>query len=134
MKARALVLAYLRAVWRDAEPEAVERYLAPGYIDHDPPPGFKATRAGQRRMVEGYARATAKRTFRVRAVLEAREGIAVRHEMSWRQTAPFFGQPKGAALKLQCLDIYKVRGGRITASWHIERFTSSSAARRPTAA
>jgi predicted SnoaL-like aldol condensation-catalyzing enzyme len=125
VSARSVVLRYLREAWEQADPTAVDRLLADDYVDHDPPPGFKSDRADHRRLVEAIVGVTSHRRVKIIAMQASATHVTVRHDTSWVQKGPLFGAPAGRRVIRAC-DLYVVRKGRITTSWHVESFRQAA--------
>jgi len=128
--AESFVLRYFVEVWQRADPDALDAFLAPDYVDHDPPPGVGGTREDQRTAILLLRDATRDRKVQVRkaCATPCPEGalVTVRHDTTWCQLAPLFGLPGGdAAVQVRGCDLYRVRGGRIVESWHAESITRS---------
>ena len=49
---KALVAEFIDALFTRGELEAVDRYLAPGFVNHDPFPGFAPDREGLRQTAQ----------------------------------------------------------------------------------
>jgi predicted ester cyclase len=57
----------------------------------------------------------------VRAVVADESSVAVRLDTTWTQRGDFLGVPAdGRRLALRSMDLYRVRDGRISESWHVE--------------
>jgi predicted SnoaL-like aldol condensation-catalyzing enzyme len=54
---KALVAEFIDAVFTRGELEAVDRYLAPGFVNHDPFPGFAPDREGLRQTAQVFRQA-----------------------------------------------------------------------------
>ena len=54
---KALVAEFIDALFTRGELEAVDRYLAPGFVNHDPFPGFAPDREGLRQTAQVFRQA-----------------------------------------------------------------------------
>lgn len=116
-----VVRRYLQDAWADGDGAALDELLSPDFRDHDAPPGYDGDLAGHRRLVADLAAGAQDRRLRVLAVVADEDAVAVRLETSWRQRGDFLGIPAdGRELVLRSMDLYRVRDGRITESWHVE--------------
>jgi steroid delta-isomerase-like uncharacterized protein len=116
-----LVDRYLRAAWADGTGDGLEALLSADFCDHDAPPGYGADRAEHLRLIADLAAGARDRQLRVLARVADADSVAVRLETTWTQQGDFFGIPAdGRRLVLRSMDLYRIRGGRITDSWHCE--------------
>lgn len=116
-----LVRAYLEDAWGAGNGSALDALLSPGVRDHDAPPGYGSGREEHRRLVAETAAGAEDRRLRILALVADGRAVAVRLETTWTQRGDFFGTPAdGRQLVLRSMDLYRVRDGRITASWHVE--------------
>ena len=51
---KVLVTEFIDAVFTRGELDAVDRYLAPGFVNHDPFPGFAPDREGMRQTAQVF--------------------------------------------------------------------------------
>ena len=116
-----LVRRYLDDAWGAGTGAALDALLSPGFHDHDAPPGYGSGLEDHRRLVADMAAGVQDRRLRVLAMVADDESVAVRLETTWAQRGDFFGVPAdGRQLLLRSMDLYRVRDGRITDSWHVE--------------
>jgi steroid delta-isomerase-like uncharacterized protein len=116
-----LVRRYLDDAWGAGEGAELGRLLSPDFCDHDAPPGYGSGPEEHRRLVADMAAGARDRCVRVLALVADEESVAVRLETTWTQRGDFFGVPAdGRRLVLRSMDLYRVRDGRITDSWHVE--------------
>jgi predicted ester cyclase len=117
----AVVRRYLMGVWRDGDVALLDQLLSDSFRDHDAPPGYSGDLAGHRRLVQELTAGMLNRSLHLTAEVSDGDLVAVRYETGWTQRGPFLGvEADGARLTLRALDLYRVRAGRITESWHCE--------------
>lgn len=121
MSNETLVGRYLRDAWGDGDGTALDALLSPDFCDHDAPPGYGSDLAEHRRLVADLAAGARDRRLRVLAVVADADSVAVRLESTWTQRGDLFGIPAdGRRVELRSMDLYRIRDGRITESWHVE--------------
>ena len=116
-----LVSRYLREAWGDGDGDGLDDLLSPDFCDHDAPPGYGTDLAEHRRLIDEMAAGVQDRRLRVLAMVADADSVAVRLETTWLQRGDFFGVPAdGRQLVLRSMDLYRIRDGRISESWHCE--------------
>lgn len=121
MSNESLVRRYLEDAWGDGDGAALDAQLSPDFCDHDSPLGYGSDLAEHRRLIADMAAGALNRRLRVLALVAAGDAVAVRLETTWTQRGDLFGIPAdGRHVVLQSMDLYRVRNGRISESWHVE--------------
>jgi len=116
---KALVRQYIEEVWGQGNSTLDERLLAADYIDHTPPPGIAADRAGHRANLRIFRSAFPDAVFAVEDLIAEGATVVVRWSMQATQLGCFYGiAPTGRPCTLTGIDIYRLAGGQIREVWH----------------
>jgi steroid delta-isomerase-like uncharacterized protein len=115
---KSIVSEFIEALFTKGDLEAVDRYLAPDFVDHDPPLGGSADREGIRRA--GAMMRTAFPDWHSDQHLVVGEGdIVVEHfTASGTHRGEVMGvPPTGDTVALKGINIFRVDDGRIVERW-----------------
>lgn len=114
----AVVAAFIDELFSAGDLTAIDRYLDPAMVNHNPPLGAPAGPEGLRQA------ATMMRTgcpdwHSDRLHMVAQDDLVAEHFVaSGTHTGPLFGvEPTGATLTLAGINLFRVRDGRIVERW-----------------
>jgi steroid delta-isomerase-like uncharacterized protein len=98
---------------------AVDRYLAPTFVDHDPPvPGAPDGREGLRRAAAMFRAALPDWTSTVDQYVAEGDVVVERFTASGTRQGPLMGVPgTGEELVLRGVNIFRIEGDRIVERW-----------------
>ena len=113
---KALVRAYLQDVYVNHDLGAIDRYLAPDYIQHSghATPG----REGVKAFFTGLWQAFTEQRFEVDDVIAEGDKAVWRWTMHARHTGPFYGiAATGKTITATGISIVRIAGGRFVEHW-----------------
>jgi ketosteroid isomerase-like protein len=113
-----LLRRYYDDVWVDGRVELLDELLAPGYVDHDPPPGFGGDRNDARRFAAAFIADRRDPRFEVLTLVATDDAVAAHWHLEWTRRAD------GRRLTMRGSDLIRVRDGRIAEIFHVERLTT----------
>lgn len=114
----AVVRALTEGVIGKGQVELIDRLCASTFVDHDPFPGALSTLAGFRKSVEAWRGACSGLSLTIDDLLTADDRVVVRGTLSGTQIGPLPGiSAGGRSFKVESIDIFRVRDGRITEHW-----------------
>lgn len=114
-----LVRQYIEDVWGRRGSVADEELLAPDYVDHTPPPGITADRAGHRENLSIFRTAFPDAQFTIDDLVAEGQKVVVRWSMRATHSGCFYGRaPTNKPCTLTGIDIYRLAGGQICEAWH----------------
>jgi predicted ester cyclase len=113
---KALVRAYFADVWEKRDLEAIDRYMAPDYVQHS---GHAAPgRDGLKAFFRGLWAAFSEQTNALDDIIAEGDKVVWRWTVRARQTGPFFGlAPTGKTITVTGISIFRVAGGRFVEHW-----------------
>jgi len=118
---RRLVREYIEQLWTGHDCARALALMAPGYIDHNPPPGMRADREGLLQMLDIFARALPEAELTLEAVIVEGDVAADRWSLRGVLREPFFGLGEpGQRVSLRGMDFHRIAGGQIQETWHVE--------------
>jgi steroid delta-isomerase-like uncharacterized protein len=104
------------AMLNQHDPDAVEGFVAVGYINHNPfvEDGRKANRAFWAAFFTAFPNLTAT----MDDLIEAGDRVAGRFTYRATRRGPFYGiPPTGRAIEMRSIDIWRVQGGEFAEHW-----------------
>jgi steroid delta-isomerase-like uncharacterized protein len=113
-----LVVEFIDALFTRGDLEAVDRYLAPGFVNHDPFPGFASDREGLRQTAQLFRQAFP--DWRAGQQAHIAEGGLVAERFTARGThqGEILGvAPTGRQVTLSGINIFRVQDGSIVERW-----------------
>lgn len=115
---RALLERYVHDVWDEGDPEAVERFLAPGYRRHASPTAAPIDLAGQVERLKGFRRAFPDITIEVEDIIAGEDRVAFRSTMRGTHQGDLLGiPPTGRSVTVPLLDVLRIEDGLFVEQW-----------------
>ena len=117
--AKQLVQDFIRDLFTRGDLSAVERYLAPTFINHDPPfPGAPDGPEGMRRAAEAFRLACPDWHSDLDQLVAEGDVVVERFTASGTHRGELMGvAPTGATLVLRGINVFRVEAGRIAERW-----------------
>jgi len=112
---------YFEEVWNRGDLDALDRLLAPGYVNHtpsrpDPPPGP----AGLKPIVSAIRRAFPDLHYEIRDIVATDDTVVMRVRMTGTHRGDLFGlAPTGKRISVDQINIERIRAGRIVEHWRV---------------
>lgn len=115
---RALVRRFLEELFNQRDMNAIDRYLAPDYVDHVVPPGVAPTRDGFRQFIGAFLEALPDFHYTIDDVLADGDRVAVRLSAQGTQKGVFQGiPPTGKQASWGEMHIGRIQDGKIVEHW-----------------
>ena len=100
---------------------ALEEIVAEDVLDHNPAPGQRADRRGLLDAVALYRAGFPDLAITVEREVAEGDLVALYGTISGTNTGPMLGRPAtGKRVAFAYLDLYRMAGGRIVETWHVE--------------
>jgi steroid delta-isomerase-like uncharacterized protein len=112
---------YFEEVWNRGNLDALDRLLAPTYVNHtpsvpDPPPGPD----GLKPIVRALRRAFPDLHYEIRDVVATEDAVVLRVVMTGTHRGDLFGlPPTGRRVAVNQINIERIRDGRIVEHWRV---------------
>lgn len=98
----------------------VDKYLAPDFVNHTPPPGIPNDRDGYKQVLTMYTTGLPDFQVFVEDVVAEEDKAAVRWRVKATHTGPLMGIPaSGNEVNITGMGIVHVRDGKIVEQWEI---------------
>ena len=115
---KALVAHFIDALFTRGELEAVDRYLAPGFVNHDPFPGFAPDREGLRQTAQVFRQAFPDWQAGQQAHIAEGDLVAERFTARGTHQGELLGvAPTGREVTLAGINIFRVQDGKLVERW-----------------
>lgn len=115
---KALVTEVIDALFTRGELDAVDRYLAPGFVNHDPFPGFAPDREGMRRTAQVFRQAFPDWHSQLEALIAEDDLVTERFTARGTHRGEIMGvAPTGRVVVLAGINIFRVQNGRLVERW-----------------
>jgi predicted ester cyclase len=115
---KALVTEFIDALFTRGELEAVDRYLAPGFVNHDPFPGFAPDREGYRRIGQVFREGFPDWRSQLEALIAEGDLVAERFPARGTHQGEIMGvAPTGREVTLAGINIFRVQDGQLVERW-----------------
>ena len=115
---KALVAEFIDALFTRGELEAVDRYLAPGFVNHDPFPGFAPDREGMRQTAQVFRQAFPDWLAGQQAHIAEGDLVAERFTARGTHQGELLGvAPTGREVVLAGINIFRVQDGKVVERW-----------------
>jgi steroid delta-isomerase-like uncharacterized protein len=114
-----LVEAFIQDLFTKGDLEAVDHYLDPGYVDHDPPlPGIPDGREGMRQVGAAMRQALPDWHSEVEQLVAEADLVVERFTASGTHLGELMGVPAtGRTIVLPGINIFRIEGDRIVERW-----------------
>jgi predicted ester cyclase len=114
-----LVDSFIQDLFTRGDLTAVDRYLAPGFVDHDPPlPGGPDTAEGMRQAAVMFRSACPDWHSDLEQLVEEGDVVVERFTARGTRRGELMGAAAtGEALELRGINIFRVEGDRIVERW-----------------
>lgn len=114
-----LVDAFIQELFTKGDLDAVDRYLHPGYVDHDPPTPGAPTREGMREAAALFRQALPDWHSDLLQIVAEGDTVVERFRASGTHTGgPLMGVPAtGRTLVLDGINVFRIVDGRIVERW-----------------
>jgi steroid delta-isomerase-like uncharacterized protein len=115
---KALVTEFIDALFTRGELDAVDRHLAPGFVNHDPFPGFAPDREGFRRIGQVFRHAFPDWHSQLQALIAEGDLVAERFTAHGTHQGEILGvAPTGHEVTLEGINIFRVQDGKLAERW-----------------
>jgi predicted ester cyclase len=115
---KALVAEFIDALFTRGELEAVDRYLVPGFVNHDPFPGFGPDREGLRQTAQVFRQAFPDWQAGQQAHIAEGDLVAERFTARGTHQGEILGvAPTGRQVTLAGINIFRVQNGKVVERW-----------------
>ena len=115
---KALVAEFIDALFTSGELEAVDRYLAPGFVNHDPFPGFAPDREGMRQTAQAFRQAFPDWHAGQEAHIAEGDLVAERFTARGTHQGELLGAaPTGREVVLAGINIFRGEDGKVAERW-----------------
>lgn len=109
---------YIREVWQEGNPVAVERYVSDHYQRHLTPNGPSLDREGQIQRLNGFRAAFPDVRIVVEEVIAEGDRLAFRSTMTGTHRGEFLGiAPTGRKVTVGLVDVIHFKDGRFEEQW-----------------
>jgi predicted ester cyclase len=114
-----LVDSFIQELFTSGDLSAVDRYLTPTFINHDPPfPGAPTDREGMRQAAVLFRDACPDWHSDLEQLVEEDDVVVERFTARGTRTGELMGiAPTGEPLEVKGINIFRIEGGRIVERW-----------------
>ena len=114
-----LVEAFIRELFTEGDLDAVDRYLSPALVNHDPPfPGAPEGPEGMRAAAAAFRAALPNWHSEVEALVAEGDLVVERFTASGTHRGELMGvQPSGETLTLRGIQMFRIEQGTIVERW-----------------
>jgi len=109
---------FMEEVWNKRNPSAVDRYLSPDYVEHNPnlPPGIE----GRKQFVATVQAAFSDYHAEIEEVVAEGDRVVARVLWTGTQDGPFQGRPPTHnKLRFSTSDFFRIADGKIAEHWDV---------------
>jgi steroid delta-isomerase-like uncharacterized protein len=97
---------------------AIDEYIAAGFVEHDPLPGQGPGPAGLKQAFAGLRQAFPDLRFDVDDIFEGGDKVVIRSTMKGTNKGSFMNMPStGKAVNVKAIDIVRMSGGKAVEHW-----------------
>jgi steroid delta-isomerase-like uncharacterized protein len=115
---RTTIRRFLEELFNQQDMSAIDRYLAPDYVDHLVPPGVPPTRDGFRQFISAFFAGLPDIHYTIEDVLADGDKVAVRLTAQGTQRGEFMGIPAtGKQATWGEMHIGRMQDGKIVEHW-----------------
>jgi len=108
----------IEEVWNKRQPAAVDRYLVPNFIEHNPniPPGLE----GRKQFITAVQAGFSDYRAQIEQVIAEGDLVVTRILWTGTQDGPFLGQPpSGRKLSFRTADFFRIENGKLAEHWDV---------------
>jgi steroid delta-isomerase-like uncharacterized protein len=118
MANKTIVTEFIDALFTKGDLEAVDRYLAPEFVNHDPFPGFAPDREGFRRIGQVFREAFPDWHSQLEVLIAEQDLVTERFTARGTHNGEIMGvAPTGREVVLAGINIFRVRDGKVVERW-----------------
>jgi steroid delta-isomerase-like uncharacterized protein len=115
---KALVAEFIDALFTNGDLDAVDRYLAPDFVNHDPFPGFAPDREGLRQTARVFRQAFPDWHSQLEALIAEGDLVTERFTARGIHQGEIMGvAPTGREVVLAGINIFRVQDGQLVERW-----------------
>ena len=115
---KALVAEFIDAMFTNGDLDAVDRYLSPGFVNHDPFPGFAPDREGMRQTAQVFRQTFPDWHSRLEALIAEGDLVAERFTARGTHRGELMGVPgTGRTIVLPGINVFRIEEDRIVERW-----------------
>ena len=115
---KALIRRYFEEVWNKHNLDAIDEIYAPGYVNHDAPPGIPGDVEGLKALIGAYLSAFPDLKVTNDLLLADGDKVVVRNTATGTHTGQLMEIPAtGKQIETHAIGIFGVSGGKIVESW-----------------
>lgn len=114
---RAVAREFLEAIFSGHDLDAVDRLLAPDFVDHNPWEGRPPSRDGWKAGTADFLAAFPDLRCEIDDLIAEGDKVAVRNRLMGTHRGEFVGPPTGRRVEFRSVDIVRVTNGRIVEHW-----------------
>jgi predicted ester cyclase len=115
---KALLEGYLREVWTEGNPDAIDRYVAPNYKRHMSPTSPPLDPATQVERIKGIRAAFPDISIVADDIIADDHGVAFRSTMKGTHLGEILGiPPTGRAIEVGLVDYIRIEDGKFVEQW-----------------
>jgi predicted ester cyclase len=117
-QAESLVRSLTTEIWGGKDPDAAGKYLAPGFVDHNPFPASGADRDGFVSGLQLLRTAVPDLKMTVEQVVSAGDLVAVRGVLTGTHQGAYMDKPATfRQIRIEMIEILRMDGGRVAERW-----------------
>jgi steroid delta-isomerase-like uncharacterized protein len=115
---KALVAEFIDALFTNGDLDAVDRYLAPDFVNHDPFPGFAPDREGMRQTGQVFRQAFPDWHSQLEALIAEGDLVTERFTARGTHRGEIMGvSPTGHEVVLAGINIFRVQDSKLVERW-----------------
>jgi predicted ester cyclase len=116
---QALVQHFIREIFEKKNIAALDRFLAPGYVDHFLPPGLPPGLAGNRMFFTGLFHAFPDLKYTVEDIIVSGDKVVCRDTICATHRGEYLGiAATGRSVNFSGMCIIRVEGDKLAEHWH----------------
>jgi predicted ester cyclase len=108
----------MEELWNKRDPSALDRYLAPDFIEHNKniPPGLAGRKQFVTLLLAGFSDYHAE----IQDIVAMGDRLVARVEWTGTQDGPFLGKPAtGNKLRFSTADFFRIENGKLAEHWDV---------------
>jgi predicted ester cyclase len=109
---------FIEDVWNQRHPAAIDQYLAPNFVEHNPnlPPGLD----GRKQFVTAVQAGFSDYHAEIQEIVAEGDRLVVRLMWTGTQDGPFRGRPAtGNKLRFATADFFRIENGKLAEHWDV---------------